>query len=707
MMTAVFVSLWTHALASVAFAMLALWQAGRSAQASRGWVLALAFALTSVWALTISVFGPYSLAAIMLESMRNMGWLGFMLVLFLHGHRGPQRRSVIAVYAALCMVTVVAVPVLVSFNAQPGASHVSETLFYSGTALRMIFAVGALLLVHNLYTATSPDGRWGIMMPIVALAGMWMYDLNIYTTTYLTHQLSPMLFAMRGMIMVMLVPLFVLAARRNRMWKLQLSRRLTFQSLSLVAIGFYLICMAIATRAIEAVGGTRAEIGQITVVFGMSVVALVLLPSGRLRAWLKVKIAKHFFRHRYDYREEWLRFTRTLSSPFDSDEPIAERVIRAIADITESPGGALFMPDDTGRLKLTARRNWSGLADEDFGDAAKMSAWLEDTGRVIEFGALRDPREDGYADDGVDAVPGRLVEEQLAWAGVPLIHGERLFGLVVVQSPLVDRALDWEDFDLLKIVGRQAASYLAEAQGQEALSDARRFDEFNRRFAFIMHDIKNLVSQLSLLARNAERHADNPAFRADMIATIRASVDKMNDMLARLSQHHQSRADEPRAMPIKHLVAQILAPKQKLAPVTFGAMDDLDVIVDPARLEQALLHLVQNGLDASSTGGAVAVSIKVMGGMARIEVRDEGCGMTAEFIRTRLFKPFASTKENGFGIGAFEARSLIQAMGGRIEVESQAGKGSCFAILLPLAQMAGGEGDAVMTSDITSGKMVA
>ena len=137
------------------------------------------------------------------------------------------------------------------------------------------------------------------------------------------------------------------------------------------------------------------------------------------------------------------------------------------------------------------------------------------------------------------------------------VHFDRLQGAVLLERPPVDRALDWEDFDLLRIVGRQVASYLAEAHGQEALSDAQRFDEFNRRFAFIMHDIKNLVSQLSLVARNAERHADNPEFRADMVATLQSSVGKMNELLARLSQHNKARHEEPRRVSASRVVQAV------------------------------------------------------------------------------------------------------------------------------------------------------
>jgi putative PEP-CTERM system histidine kinase len=230
------------------------------------------------------------------------------------------------------------------------------------------------------------------------------------------------------------------------------------------------------------------------------------------------------------------------------------------------------------------------------------------------------------------------------------------------------------------------ASFLAEARGQEALSEAKRFDEFSRRFAFVIHDIKNLVSQLSLVARNAERHADNPAFRADMVATLRSSVDKMNDLLARLSQHNRGRAEEPRPTALKALIDAIVAPRRIAHPIRIAGRSDIIALTDPARLEQAIGHIVQNAIDASGSAEPVYVTIAQRGIEAVIEILDRGAGMDAEFVRASLFKPFASTKEGGFGIGAFEARTLIAAMGGRLEVESRKGEGSRFSIILPIAE---------------------
>jgi putative PEP-CTERM system histidine kinase len=258
----------------------------------------------------------------------------------------------------------------------------------------------------------------------------------------------------------------------------------------------------------------------------------------------------------------------------------------------------------------------------------------------------------------------------------------------VLAHPLVRRPLDWEDFDLFRTAGIQAASYLAEALSQEALANSQRFEEFNRRFAFIMHDIKNLVSQLSLVARNAERHADNPEFRADMIATLQSSVKKMNDLLARLTRGGHADAETIQATPVQPVAAAVAEVKHRAHPVEVFGEAGVTVLADPARLEQALGHIVQNAIDASAPGEPVRICYGVRGHEAAIEVIDSGAGMSAEFIRTRLFQPFASTKDGGFGIGAFEARTLIGAMDGRLEVESREGEGTRFTIFLPAGEAA-------------------
>jgi signal transduction histidine kinase len=194
------------------------------------------------------------------------------------------------------------------------------------------------------------------------------------------------------------------------------------------------------------------------------------------------------------------------------------------------------------------------------------------------------------------------------------------------------------------------------------------------------------VSQLSLVARNAERHADNPEFRADMIATLQSSVRKMNDLLARLSPGAARASDPPRAVEIGPLVEAIAEAKSRAHPVRVRGDASLVARADPAGLEQALGHLVQNAIDASQPGIPVELVLFESGGDVAIEIADRGHGMSAAFLRDRLFQPFVSTKETGFGIGAHEARALILAMGGRLDVESAEGEGTSFTLYLPAAQ---------------------
>lgn len=277
------------------------------------------------------------------------------------------------------------------------------------------------------------------------------------------------------------------------------------------------------------------------------------------------------------------------------------------------------------------------------------------------------------------------MEAEDAWALVPLLHFERLVGVIVLARPRLPRQLDWEDFDLLRVAGQQLASYLAEQSGQQALMDASRFDEFNRRMAFVMHDIKNLVSQLSLLAANAEKHADNPAFRADMLVTLRNSADKLSALLARLGRYGSGQVNTRDAIDLAELARRIAERFEPVHPVALTR--DVPVVVMGNRdaLEQALIHLVQNAIDASTPRAPVFLDVASEGLHGAIDVVDSGAGMSPEFVRTGLFKPFVSSKSGGFGIGAFEARELVRAMGGRIAVESREGLGTRFSVVLPLA----------------------
>jgi putative PEP-CTERM system histidine kinase len=463
------------------------------------------------------------------------------------------------------------------------------------------------------------------------------------------------------------------------------SRSFAIQSFSLLLIGAYFLVMVVAFQGLAAIGGDFVRLAQIAFVAIASALALIVLPSRRLRGWLRVTTAKHLFQHRYDYREEWLRFTRTMGRAGPGALPLPERVVQAVADVTDSPGGLLLTPADEGGLTLEARWQWPApqVPAQALDEAG--AKFFTEAEFVLDLDQWRHAKAEGVPQG---AVPAWIADEGDAWAMVPLLHYERLLGVVVLARPAHARVLDWEDFDLLRVVGRQLASYLAEQASQDALGEAQRFDEFNRRIAFVMHDIKNLASQLALLARNAEKHADKAEFRADMLVTLKNSSDKLNALLARLGRYGAQGNETVHAVPLAPLLRQVAAQYRGRHEVTLIEAAECSVQAQPEALEQALIHLVQNAVEASDGHQPVLLQARREGNEAVIEVTDSGPGMPAEFVRTRLFKPFNSSKPGGFGIGAFEARELVRAMGGRLEVESHEGLGSRFSVRLPLAEAA-------------------
>ncbi|MEO6580900.1 MAG: XrtA/PEP-CTERM system histidine kinase PrsK [Sphingomicrobium sp.] len=669
-----------QAVAAMLFIALIGWRLKTGVRLPAQRLMLAGFALTACWS-WLSAMSPDAPLAHLAETFRNFTWLALLHSLTGGREAVERQRGVRLVYGAVGAVLGLQLVV----DLLPLAAPLEATLMVTGTLLRITAAAGLLVLVHNLYGQADGNGRAAIATTLLALVATWGYDLNLYTLAYLDPRPNAGLAEWRGVVIALTAPLFAIGAGRADGWRIRLSRAATFQSLSLLAICAYFATMTILATALRGTGFDWSRPILVAMLSAMTVAAMVLLPSARARAWAKVKLTKHLFEHRYDYRTEWLRFADTLGRSGSDAAPLGERLIKAFADILDCPGGLLLVADESGEIAQAAAWQWVGSAYAPDGlDAARWSE-LERDPRILEIDALR--RGDARGGSALP-VPAWLADGDTAWCGVPLVHAERLIGLVLLTAPEFRRSLDWEDFDLLKTAGRQAASSLAEAHGQQALAQAQRFDEFNRRFAFILHDIKNLVSQLTLVTRNAERHADNPEFRTDMIATLRGSVGKMNDLLARLSPGSEQRPVRLEATPLRPLVAALVASRRSSHDISLSGDGNHLVLADPLLLEQAISHLLQNAVDASAPLQPVTVRMGSDGDEVTVAISDLGAGMDSDFIRTRLFQPFASTKSGGFGVGAFEARSLVAAMGGRLSIVSRPGEGSRFTIHLPKCRSA-------------------
>ena len=307
--------------------------------------------------------------------------------------------------------------------------------------------------------------------------------------------------------------------------------------------------------------------------------------------------------------------------------------------------------------------------------------FLERAGWVIFLDEYRDTPEH-Y--EGL-VLPQWIDKVADAWVVVPLLLQDQLLGFVVLRRSSTIRHLNWEDSDLLKTVGRQAAGYLALLDANEALAESRQFEAFNRLSSFVVHDLKNLVAQLSLVSANAEKHISNPAFVKDAMSTVENATSKMNRLLTQL---RQGRLDETetRLVNMTKLLGKVVAnraaeqPVPKLELLTEG----LIVRADPDRLGAVFEHVVQNAQEATPDDGSVKVRAYREDETVFVEVVDTGCGMDDTFVRSRLFRPFDTTKGNaGMGIGAYEAREFVSRRGGSLEVESALDEGTTFRFRLP------------------------
>lgn len=397
---------------------------------------------------------------------------------------------------------------------------------------------------------------------------------------------------------------------------------------------------------------------------------------------MKVLIDKHFFHYKYDYREEWLRIIRTLSVNSDS-ERLHERAIRCFAQIIDSPGGVLWLKQESGRYEPESWWNMDSIKSREYEDSSFIR-FLEEQQFVINLDEFSSNPE-MYTRLAELQIPDWLSAMKKAWLVIPLMLNEKLLGFIILaHSPSHHRYFNWEDTDLLKTVGRQVASHIAQNASARALLNAKRFEEVNRLSAFIVHDLKNMIGQLSLVVSNAAKHKNNPLFIEDAVLTVENSVQKMNKLLSRIKGEQLE--DSVISFNLCELLEEVVRIRSKggalPVPVLNCKADSVRIAADQDRMTANLGHILQNAQDATDEDGKINIFLSTHDKYAVIEIEDTGCGMDERFIQDKLFQPFESTKGT-MGIGVFQVREYLQKLGGELEVKSEVGKGTVFRMLIP------------------------
>ena len=661
-------------------------------QRPQGRLLVLATGLSALWG-ALAAAATWGLLPVRLELAaevaRNGAWLA--LLLYILRLRLPPGNALPAPLRLIRALAIVLVGGLLLAGVAPLIAPDLPLLAQWASHLgRVLLTVLGLVLIEQVYRSTRLEDRWAIKFLCLGLGGLFVYDFYLYANAALFNALDADVWAARGYVAALVTPLIAVSAARNPEWSapVGLSRSMVFHTASLLGAGIYLLLMAGAGYYLRLFGGEWGDVVQTVFIFAAALLLVLLMFSGTLRARLRVFLSKHFFSYRYDYREEWLKFTRTLTEG-QPGEQLCERTVEALARLVESPGGGLWMREGNAGFLRASHWNWADLNGAEPADSP-FARWLADKQWVVDLDEMK-TRRDLYGD--LD-IPAWIQQAGDAWLVVPLMLHDELLGFVVLKHSLGKVSFNWEVSDLLKVASRQAAANLAQMRAANQLIVARQFESFNRTTTFIIHDLKNLIAQLSLLLANAEKHKDNPEFQADMLGTVENAVARMNKVLAQLRRG--SGEAQAQSVALEDILADAVASKQafKLRPVVELPPASLRVRAERERLTRAIGHLLQNALEATPPNGQVTLRGFEDTAQAVIEITDTGSGMEDEFIRTRLFQPFDSTKGAGMGIGAYECRETVRALGGRLDVDSAPGRGTRFRISLPLENNLDVGGDA-------------
>jgi putative PEP-CTERM system histidine kinase len=561
-----------------------------------------------------------------------------------------------------------------------GLLSLQQVFIYSGW-LVLLQAVISLVCCEQLFRNAGSQRH--IKLLSVGLIAVFLYNIYLYTHTLIFQQISPLLWQVRAAIWIacglfIIIGLQTLATRQEPTFNLAPSRSMAFYTTSLIGSGLLITVLAIGGLYVRNYGGSWGTILYSLILASGGLLIATLFLSTSMRATLSVQINKHFFRHKYDYRSEWLKLINYLDQPTASED-INRRAFHAVSSIVKSPGGAVWVRygDHYEPVYSKGLPNNFNLSREhyesSFCKSFLQSEWVyfPDSGNNLALS-----KHNEYLPEWSHNFPD-------LWLIFPLLAADELVGFIALTRPQVNLGFSWEDLDLLKAVGRQLANYIQTHHQAESLAEAMQIDTYNKLVHFIIHDLNNLITQQALVVQNANKHKHNPAFIEDAIDTISNSVDRMKRLLGKLRREE---GDGVKHLPVNLLLSSASASCQSHTPTPQLSLTRCNCAVqaDQTRLTLAISHFIKNAQEATDDNGSVTVTHTCdCKNEATITIQDSGSGMDWDFIHHRLFKAFESTK-SGMGIGVYLSREYINDLNGSLDVYSQPGQGSTFTIKLPI-----------------------
>jgi len=676
------IGIFGYVVAAILFLIMAIFLWTRWREHSKSQVLALPIFFSAVWAVTLAATtnGAFDSAApeIVAELLRCILWAVALVLIFRSLVVSEETDSSASRWAYLILLAASVLGILLlTFSVLPVTTVIQICICVS-TSIFILF------MAEQIYRHTPQESGAGLRYFCLAVAGIFAYDVIFWVRELLAVEDNQQLAAARGYANALLaLPIFYsIRERFNLSLDSLRPRQVVFYTFSLFALSVLIIAIVAGDLFIREVGGSWSDVLRILFAIALLMVLTTLIVSRSYRNRARVLMMKALFQYKYDYRREWLRFIGTLSQSVP-DQSVPMTAVRAIAQIVNSPGGIVWVQQQGGDDYLPIGAwNCELPVDDSVKKSSRLVEFLAERQWIIDLDEVKEypPRYDDLE------ISEPILSDQDWWLVVPMLLGERLSGFITLLRPVDVPILNFEDHDILKTAGRHVATHIEQAESDRRLSEAQQFGAYNRLTAFLMHDLNNLIAQQSLVVENAEHHRHNPDFVDDAIKTISLSVERMRRLMEQLGS--ASRPPAKQRVGVRDALENAVKRSASRTPVAEQISCDADIQVqaDLERLSMVIGHLIRNAQEATDDDGSVTVTGRGIDGMAEIVITDTGSGMTREFIRTRLFRPFDSTKgSQGMGIGVYQAREYARSLGGRLSVKSEPKVGTEFRLLLPLA----------------------
>lgn len=541
----------------------------------------------------------------------------------------------------------------------------------------MVFLVFGLVQLERTLAGLHQLQRWNIKLIVVG-SGLLLASFALYFSHSLLYRSINLNFlAVRSVAVFVAVAMLCYASLyQKRGVKLALSRGIAHRSFVLLIVGGYLILLGVVGEGLRYLNIASAKpILYILLLMSSLGIAVVFL-SEKLRRRLKVVLHKNFYQSKYDYKDQWQNFSNRVGAGKTLSE-IQTSILDLFCDPLACKGGALYLYDfEPSHYAYTAsfnfRRDWRPFYESD-----PLIVKLRQNKQKNWIVNLKENQPD---------LTGSLIESFAdvgAFLIVPLYFDEELAGFIVLGEQInPEEELNYEDYDLLRMLARQAITTVQGLRLSEQLSTVRELAAIGKVSTFVLHDLKNQVSGLSLMLDNARDYISDPEFQQDMLETIGNTVENMKGLIARLKNIKEKPQLVIASVSLDRVIQDAIETAGSSIEV---AGKPVLIAVDEEEIYKVILNLLVNATEASVDGKSVQVNYGQRDSSAFIEVSDTGCGMNADFMENKLFRPFETTKKHGFGIGLYQCKQIVEAHGGKIMVESHQGEGTTFTLILPLA----------------------